>query len=351
MSQAHKLQNYINHIVLVLDESSSMTYRAKDLIKVADSQIAYLAKRSQELNQETRITVYSFAGAGTVKCLIYDMDVLRVPSIEGMYKPHGSTALIDATVLALNDLALTPEKYGEHAFLIYVLTDGEENSSHCSPSHLESKISYLPDHWTVAVFVPHQTAKFEAKKFGFPSDNIAIWDTTRNDSLSEVGEIIRKTSDTFMQNRAKGIRGSKSLFSLKTISIEDIHRTLTAISPMAYSLRDVLFDTTTKDFCIDNFGYYTNGQVYYQLMKPEDIQDYKGICVVHNNKVYSGSSIRSMLGLPSHTVRVDPEDSKYTGYTIYVQSTAPNRKLLRGTKVLIMTSTHKEFTPWTGKTN
>ena len=58
------IDNIINHIVLVLDASTSMTHLSDELIKVADNQISYLAQRSKELDQETRITVYSFASSG-----------------------------------------------------------------------------------------------------------------------------------------------------------------------------------------------------------------------------------------------------------------------------------------------
>lgn len=51
---ANKAANYINHIALVLDASGSMQYLAQDVVKVADNQIAYLAQRSNELDQETR---------------------------------------------------------------------------------------------------------------------------------------------------------------------------------------------------------------------------------------------------------------------------------------------------------
>jgi Mg-chelatase subunit ChlD len=70
------IQNYINHVVLVLDESASMTNHKRDLVRVADGQIEYLARRSQELDQETRVSVYVFSNE--VKCLIYDKDVLRL---------------------------------------------------------------------------------------------------------------------------------------------------------------------------------------------------------------------------------------------------------------------------------
>jgi outer membrane lipoprotein-sorting protein len=73
------ISNIINHIVLVLDASSSMGPFANELVKVADKQIAYLAQRSKELDQETRITVYTFAtkdyyGSPDIRCLIYDKD-------------------------------------------------------------------------------------------------------------------------------------------------------------------------------------------------------------------------------------------------------------------------------------
>lgn len=54
-------QNYINHVALVLDASSSMSRLSGKVIEVADQQIAYLARRSRELDQETRVTVYVFA--------------------------------------------------------------------------------------------------------------------------------------------------------------------------------------------------------------------------------------------------------------------------------------------------
>lgn len=336
----------INHVVLVLDASDSMTHLKHNVIKVADNQIAFLAQRSKELDQETRITVYTFNSYRGCRCLIYDKDVLRVPSIESLYLTGGMTPLIDATILALDDLKLTPEKYGEHAFLIYVLTDGMENASSNRYSVLRSKIDALPSHWTVACFVPDQTSLFEAKKNGFPEDNIDKWNTTAQ-GIAEVGETIRKTSETFMQGRTKGVRGYKSLFTMKALSTDQIKKNLTPISQVHYRLRDVYRDQSAKEFCEDNFGQYVNGQVYYQHTKPEEIQDYKAIAILQGGNIYAGNGVRAELGLPDYTVVVDPGDSKYAAYTIFVQSTAPNRKLLKGTKVLVMTGNITELkTTW-----
>ncbi len=337
-----QISNIINHIVLVLDASASMRRFSNELIKVADNQVEYLARRSKELDQETRITVYTFAtgyvgyaSKPNIQCLIYDKDVLRMPSIGGLYNPNGMTPLIDATLLALNDLALTPEKYGQHSFLMYVLTDGEENASVGRASQLSDKINTLPDHWTIATFVPNQTGVFEAKKFGFPKENIAVWDATTAAGISEAGEKIRQTTENFMVNRSKGIRGSRNLFALETPSVSKVAKTLEGLHFGQFRLLDVEEDGRIDDFVESHFNRpYKLGEAYYQLMKPENIQPQKQVAILANSKVYIGKEARSLLGLPDHHIRVAP--SNFPDYTIFVQSTSVNRKLIAGTQLLIL---------------
>lgn len=333
-----KTENYINHIALVLDASESMSWNgaAKELVKVADNQIAYLAQRSKELDQETRITVYSFSDPSNIKCLIYDKDVLRMPSIADLYKVNGNTALIDASVLALEDLALTPEKYGEHAFLVYVLTDGQENSSKRNDAaDLARKINSLPDHWTIAAFVPDQNGVFEAKKFGFPKENIAVWDATTAKGVSEAGEKIRQTTETFMVNRTKGIRGSKNLFSMATPTLATVAHHLDSLHPGQYRLLNVTETGRIDEFVESELGRpYKLGEAYYQLTKTEEIQPQKKVALLAKHKVYIGDEARQLLGLPDHHVKVGPDH--LPEYEIFVQSTSNNRKLIAGTKLLVL---------------
>lgn len=336
----NQVNNIINHIVLVLDASASMNSVKNELTKVADNQVKYLASRSKELDQETRITVYTFEGGGwagkiNIQCLIYDKDVLRMPSIAGLYKTGGLTPLIDASLFALDDLALTPEKYGQHSFLMYVLTDGQENASMASSSKLAEKINNLPDHWTIATFVPNQTGVFEAKKFGFPKENIAVWDATTAAGVSEAGEKIRQTTENFMVNRTKGIRGSRNLFSLETPSVSKVAKTLEGLHFGQFRLLDVEDDGRIDEFVESHFNRpYKLGEAYYQLMKPENIQPQKQVAILANSKVYIGKEARNLLGLPDHLIRVQP--SSFPDYTIFVQSTSVNRKLIAGTQLLIL---------------
>jgi len=100
------IQNYINHIVFVIDASGSMQKISREVIDVFNKQVTYLAKRSQEVNQETRVSVYLFND--TVTCLIYDMDVMRLPKLNGHYHARGGTALIDGVIQAILDLKKPP---------------------------------------------------------------------------------------------------------------------------------------------------------------------------------------------------------------------------------------------------
>lgn len=313
-----------------------MSNLREQLVKVADNQIAYLAQRSQELDQETRITVYTFDDL--VRCAIYDKDVLRLPSIRQHYKIGGMTALIDATLKSQDDLALTAQVYGDHSFLTYVLTDGQENRSKARPDVLARRLAALPDNWTVAVFVPDQTGKFEAKKFGFPADNIAVWDTSAK-GLAEVGETIRSTTDAFMRGRSSGIRGTRTLFSmgvdaLNTQTVRDAH--LNQLSSKKYQLLDVNSDSYIREFVEGRGIVYILGSAYYPLTKTETIQPDKQIAVVEKatGNVYTGSNARNLIGLPDMEVRVKPDRNPL--FDVYVQSRSVNRKLLRGTKLLLL---------------
>jgi hypothetical protein len=323
-------QGYINHVVLVLDASSSMGHLQKEVVAVADNLTKYLSQRSVELDQETRITVYKFND--NVECLYYDKDVLRLPSMGSLYRTNGMTALLDATGQAIEDLEKTATLYGDHAFLVYILTDGQENASRLWSRRISAKLSSLPDNWTVALMVPDQSGIFEAKKFGFPPSNISLWDVSPK-GISEAGEAIRKATDTFMQARAQGVRGSKSIF---TLSLDNIDKNLlTKLSPLRYSLfyndGDVI---QIKDFVENRGRTYRLGQGYYELVKKETVQPLKDVAIMEKDSkdIYVGTEARRMLGLPSDYIMIAPQD--HPRYDIFIQSTSVNRKVMPRQKVL-----------------
>src|SRR5688572_20576139 len=193
-------EHIINHVAIVLDRSGSMGGREKEIIAVTDGLVTWLDERSMVDNHETRVSIYLFDNK--VDNLVFDRDVRRLPSIAQDYVIRGGTALIDAGIQVINDLKQTAQMYGDHAFLAFFLSDGEEIHSHQTPPKLRELIRLLPDNWTVAALVPHERGRRDAERFGFPEGNIQVWDVNSFGGVTEVGKKITDSLDGYMTMRS-----------------------------------------------------------------------------------------------------------------------------------------------------
>jgi len=334
------IQNLVNHIALVVDASSSIESAGltDTVINVVDGQIKTFAKQSVDMNQETRLSIYLFSDNFSINCLLYDMDVMRVPSIKGHYKPYGNTALIDANLRAINDLRKTATLYGDHAFLVYCVTDGFENNSRGSGAYLVEEIKKLEENYTFAAFVPNQNGIKELLRFGFPKDNIQTWEASK-DGVKEMGDIMTVSTQSFMTARSAGTRSMKKLFTVDTTNLNSkaVKKHLIELNPKEYQVLSVHQKKAIKEF-VEGWTKkpYRIGSAYYMLTKPETIQATKQICVEDkkNGKVYTGDSARDFLKLPDYEVKVDPV--KHTSFNIFVQSKSLNRNLVPGTTLIVL---------------
>lgn len=336
----HEAQRLINHVALVLDGSWSMNGHKDKLIEVSDEQIRHLARKSEELSQETRVSIYVFGD--TVSCLIYDMDVMRLPSIKDLYAIKGNTALVDATFKSQEDLAQTAQLYGDHAFLTFVLTDGMENVSRFHKwTEMKPMLSQLQENWSIGFLVPSKRGLEYMRNMDVSADWCAIWDTDSALGVVDAAATIRTATDNFMVGRSKGVRGSRNVFSTGTDAVNrtTVTQSLTPLRSNQYSM----YTTGNSRIRVDEFvprvlGVpYVKGNLYYQLTKTENIQASKRILVFdkRSKKVYGGSEGRHLIGLPDGvTVRVKPDQNP--DYEIYVQSTSFNRVLVPSTKVIVL---------------
>jgi hypothetical protein len=357
-----RAQGQIIHVVKVFDLSSSMHEHVASLVKVADAQVAELAAASKVSDQETRVTVYTFSSAQfhgglEARCLVYEKDVLRVPSIAGMrLRASGNTALCGAMLKVISDLKLTPEQYGDHSFLLYLLTDGMENASlPASRSMLPKVIGELPDNWTLAAFVPDATAKHYLTRFGFAPGNISVWDPSKEGAVEEVGQLMATASSTYMAMRSSSPhkRSTQNLFEAKSPAAGDLKRTLTRMTPGSYFFEHVDAADLEKitNARIDEFMElktgkpYIPGRTYYEMTQRVRIQPDKKIVVAiwskedNSEDVFTGPEARAKLGLPDDgrtEVRVSPGKWNAKGYKVFVQSNSNNRKLVPGTRVLVV---------------
>lgn len=328
----------INHIGLVADESISMRSHQGGVVKGVDAFVRHLADTSRVMNQETRISFYAFNSRGTDRCLVFDTDVLRIPSIEGKYRPQGNTALIDCTCRTIDDLKKIPDMYGEHSFWVAAFTDGEENNSRKGKRDLQSRINELPAEWTVSAYVPDDEGRRYAEGCGFHPGNIEQWDTAG--SFEQISASLRQTADRFMQGREQGIRGYKTggLFQMNQVDPEALSSVLTPLAIGSYLICEALADIDIRDFVpLYANQAYVRGRAYYEFeSRTEMIQPDKEIAIRKHsdNRVYVGPAARSELGLPAAHAKVKP--GAHPGYTIFVQSNSYTRKVRKGQAMLVL---------------
>jgi len=331
---------YINHVAIVIDESSSMSHLKDRVVEQVDNQVKHLATRSKELGQETRVSLYLFNC--DARCIVYDMDVLRLPSLRDIYAPSGMTALVDASLLALSDLGKMPELYADHAFLVYVITDGGENNSRSSKAGLFSTVSRLPENYTVATFVPNAEGHRMAVALGFPAGNISIWDASSKAGLDKAADVLKQSTDNYMTMRAKGVRSTKNLFVAQVAAkrTEVVQKLKPVTNPYTCWRNTKNQATPIKDFVEKHTGQaYMVGSAFYQLVKTETIQSHKRICLrtIPDGRLLSGSldEVRKVLCLPTGgDIKVTPGDFK--DFQVFVESTSVNRNVVPGQEVLVM---------------
>lgn len=336
------------------------------VVKVTDSQIQQLAERSKFHDQETRISLYTYTHTGyssDIRCLIWDKDVLRVPSIAGLYHPDGWTPLADAMYQAIEDARKIPQMYGDHSHLLYLFTDGFENKS--STAHFVGLAGLMREvealgNWTIAAFAPNILSKNHMiSQLGFHRDNIMIWNPEDEHGIEEVGVAMASTLDSYMGNRTRGVRATTSLFNLKTPDISQVKGALTPMTPGSYYFEEITPDKLSQVTCNKNGGridelmqltsgkpYSPDGKTFYEMTRRERIQHYKRVAVAvpdHRKRevaVYTGKNARKLLGLPAEEsgqeVRVSPGRWKEQGYKVFIGTTSMNRGVPAGTSLLVL---------------
>lgn len=368
-------QRKINHVAFVIDESGSMEHLTREVVKVFDAQVQWLAELSKDMDQETRVSLYTLTGK-TVTCVLYDQDVLRLPSLAGNYTPRNGTPLVQAVARAVEDLKLTPELYGDHGFLLFVLTDGDENTSDVPgltyyPSgatareikarYLRSLLGGLGENWTVGCLVPDFRGKMLAEQFGFSKGNIAIWDASSAQGLNDAGEEIKAATSSYFTGRAAGVRGTSTLFANNVTAAQVQASGMKAVDPEKFFIVPVALATSSqlqivipnksitkknpngikhveiKPFVEETGHVYQVGQAFYELVKSEKYDPQKKVALIHRQtkQVYTGDAAKALIGLTGVSTRVRPQPVSGGEYDIFIQSTSVNRHLPIGTRVLI----------------
>lgn len=318
------------HFIICVDSSGSMSICKYGAEHALANQFKAIKEGAAKAGDETTVTLVSFgAVCGQVKTEWTKRDYL-LPSWHTIY-PTGDTPLFDAVRHAVD----MPANYD--AVVVYVVTDGFENASHCNRKLLLERMRFLigTDRWTFAFQVPRGNKDVFVRDFGVPAGCVMEWETTDQGAVSASAQT-QSSVATYYTARAAGKTAVKNFFvqpdltNLRTTKLQDMtHR---------YKLVQVAKEEPIEDFVQRRTKRpYAPGVAFYQLMKKEkNVQDTKAILLVNKKTktVLGGTAARTEIGLPaSGTATVEP--GNHADYDIFIQSFSRNRKLPRGTKVLL----------------
>ncbi len=333
----------VTYVAMVLDRSSSMSSICHEAIQTFNHMRDTLIGR-----ERTKMALITFSDTAQVQTVPTDVANVRTLTPYD-YRPSGWTALYDGVDLAittLQDAARTAKRGAQ--FLLIVVTDGEENSSRrVTQGALRKTISDLQDKgsWTFAFNVPPGYAARTAQLLDLPRDNVREWEATAK-GMIETRVTTNSAMDSYYMsvssaNAAGNASQVRSFYApvttdLSSVKAASLKRELDDLSAQ-FKLFDVPKEQVVKEFVESKTRKpYLIGQAYYQLMKPEKVQPTKSVLIQEKGKsqVWGGPEARELIGLPSDQhAKVTP--GNHSNYDIYVQSTSWNRKLPRGTKVLV----------------
>lgn len=340
--EAAKAGSLVNHIAFVVDRSGSMRRIRAKVVQVFNSQLAALLTSSKESGQQTFVSFYTFQ-SNVDAPRFFARPIDKVEKLTAL-SCTGLTALFDAVGQSIVDLGeIDDEKLDNVSFLVVVLTDGHENHSRRYKTKIKDMIlkAQGTGRWTFAFLVP-KGGESVLKRFGIPQGNIQTWQTTTQ-GLRDLGQNMQRGLQTFYTARQKGQRAVVGVFTtnLTGAAKEAVSTTLSDASDgfLRIPVRAASAIRELVESELGAAGSYRKGHAYYELTKPELVQENKEIAIVEQGKdgapgkIYVGDSARTLLGLPvGERFRVKPGD--HGGFSIFVQSTSVNRRLVAGTTLL-----------------
>lgn len=243
-----------------------------------------------------------------------------------------NTALLDAIGHAATILG----NRNTEAQLIQLTTDGDENASrNWQVENLKALLLARADRLTLAVAGP-SGAKYLMSRIGLSPENFKSWDGVTETSFRATTQATTSAIATYTQARSKGTRSVSNFYTVdpSKLNAAGVRSMLAKVEPTEVQ---VVAKKMAGRAIADAFPKFEKGKHYYQLMKPEYIDESKEL-VVHikdKGEYRLGSrSARMLLGLPeTGRIRVKPVETT-APFEVFVQSASVNRKLVEGQKLL-----------------
>lgn len=337
-----------NYIGFARDHSGSMSNIYESAARDYNDNIASIKEAATIHKVDTIVSVVELGYGRTdkVRTIVKNSSILALNSIsESSYTTGGSgTPLFDAVGELIEQFQAVPDVNDpDVSFVVFTTTDGGENASrkYSGPKIAELiKKLQMTDRWTFVFRVP-SGYKNQLTQYGIPEGNIQEWEqSVRGMEVSTAST--KSAFRSFYAAKAAGVNATDKFYTdMSTVTLKEVKQNLVDISNQVdVYIVDARNDgVQIRDFVEAQGVPYVKGCAFYELSKTETVQDYKEIAIrdKKSGAVYSGYSARDLLGLPhSGDAKVAP--GMHGQYEIFVQSTSVNRKLVKGTNLMIWTS-------------
>jgi len=333
-----------NHIAIVLDCSGSMEHLRHKVVEVFNGIVSGIATKAAQFGQRTTVSLCKFSMISEMMFFCANPATLRSLQMSD-YIPSGSTAMLHGIGETIRRLSGLPDANDEEtSFVLIGITDGFENASHYltpryTPESTRDTILQRQStgRWTITFQCPRGD-KSVLQGFGIPDDNIREWDQTKR-GAEEVKMSTQSALGNYFDARSRGVRALDTFYAtvdMSKVKSRDVAKKLTDLSAN-FKVHTVPGECAIKDFVEQKTRQpYVIGQAYYQLTKAEEIQPQKAVLVMEKGKkaVWGGSEARDLIGLP-HGVKAKVQVGNLSKWDVFTQSTSVNRKLVRGTRLLI----------------
>jgi len=322
--------------IIVVDDSGSMNSYRYEMQKSVNDTLSDLRGNVVRFGQEIDVSLYYFSNF-RVKPAFLNIPALDTKP-EPVRWPDGGTPLFDAVEDAIND-HLKPERSDEEvAYVLVVITDGGDNESRDrtggTMKDLVRRVTGT-DRWTITFQMPPRTKDSFCRNYGVHPGNCMEWELSSK-GIQESTFARSVSNVNYFTNRSKGVTAMSTFYTdMSDLTSKDLKKALDNIADKVKTWT-VPAETEIRPFVEQKTGLpYQAGSVFYQLTKPEKIQDTKKLLIQEKNTkaIYGGDEARTLLGLPTGVdCKVKP--GNHANFDLFVQSTSVNRKLVRGTKLV-----------------
>lgn len=321
-------------VVLVLDQSSSMTSVQRDALSCLNYQLETYKKESKRTGVDTQVSIHTFNDY--VKLFLDTKNIDDVKPIdESSPVEGGMTALYDGIGTGLNHANASRAT----SKIVIVITDGEENRSRLySQSYTKSMIraSKESSDTTLVICCPPNHKDSIVNTLGVDPGNVTEWEATTQ-GIKTLNTSLQYSTQSYYNDvkTSGGIMRSASFFSPDlNLDKKEVKRNLTDVTDKFFIL-SVKNKQSISSFISDNGYSFRIGNAYYELTKTEEVQDYKTLILQdkRTGKLYTGDEIRDMVKIPDDgSIKLGPSWSP--DYRVFVRSTSWNRNLVPNTTLL-----------------